>query len=305
VRKRTFFVTGVALLASCVVLAQQSNAKRGDPAQQPSGAEATDAGYVPTMTFDVASIRQAKIDRQLGFSVSGGFDPPNSSNLVIENHNIMMLIARAYPGEDHRTDGYRNLSADLRSAFFDVKAKADEATDAKLAKLSKRDVWLEHAHMIQLLLQDRFNLKVHWETRDSATYDLVVTKPNKLQTTGAPPSDEEVKTWGDRGVPSLYQKGDSRTGFEYIAHGATAADIADVLSGQFGLPVNDKTGLSGKYYFDLKTYQVKANERAEDETNPWPPLETAIQDQLGLKLVPSHGPVKFLVIDHAEMPSPN
>jgi uncharacterized protein (TIGR03435 family) len=94
-------------------------------------------------------------------------------------------------------------------------------------------------------------------------------------------------------------------GFEYIAHGATSADIAKMLTGQFGHPVTDKTGLTGKYDFDLKTYQTRASDRKDEETNPWPPLETAIQDQLGLKLVTSHGPVQALVIDHIEMPTEN
>jgi uncharacterized protein (TIGR03435 family) len=62
-----------------------------------------------------------------------------------------------------------------------------------------------------------------------------------------------------------------------------------MLTGQFGTPVNDLTGLSGKYDFDLKTYQTSDTGRQIDETNPWPPLETAIRDQLGLKLVRSHG----------------
>ena len=78
-----------------------------------------------------------------------------------------------------------------------------------------------------------------------------------------------------------------------------------MLADQFGHPVNDKTNLTGKYDFDLKTYQVRADDRKDDETNPWPPLETAIQDQLGLKLVHSHGPTRVLVIDHIEKPSPN
>ncbi|HEX3939912.1 MAG TPA: DUF3738 domain-containing protein [Acidobacteriaceae bacterium] len=50
---------------------------------------------------------------------------------------------------------------------------------------------------------------------------------------------------------------------------------------------------------------MKASERSDNETNPWPPLEIAIQDQLGLKLVPSHGPVPFLVVDNMQMPSEN
>lgn len=100
--------------------------------------------------------------------------------------------------------------------------------------------------MIQAMLAERFNLKVHWESRNSATYDLVVSHRGKLRSTGVPPSAEETKMFGDRGVPPLYQRGGVK-GFEYIARGATTADVAEMLSGQFAAPVSDKTSLTGKY----------------------------------------------------------
>ncbi len=68
-------------------------------------------------------------------------------------------------------------------------------------------------------------------------------------------------------------------------------------------PVIDKTGLTGKYDFEL---QWTAREGAE--TGPkanWPSLFTAVREQLGLKLEQGKGPVPFLVVDHAEMPSGN
>lgn len=276
----------------------------GGTAQLSEGSD-TAGVYVPSLTFDVASIRETKPDRDAGYRVGGRFTPFNSSNLNLENNSFSNLLQRAYPGEDHKMDGFEKLPSDLRFATFDVRAKGDEATDQRLAKLPLPEVQLEQEHMVQVLLAERFHLKVHWETRESSTYDLVVIKRNRLQTAAVPLSAEEVKAWEGRTMPPLYQRGDSRLGFQYIAHGATSADIAQMLAGQFGAPVNDKTGLTGKYYFDLKTYQTRESDRKDGETNPWPPLETAIQDQLGLKLVQSRGPVRFLVIDHAEMPSAN
>ncbi|HUN87044.1 MAG TPA: TIGR03435 family protein [Terracidiphilus sp.] len=276
-----------------------------DAAKQAPVDESSLATYVPSMTFDVASIRQAKPDPNGWVRVGGQFEPANSSHITLENVDLRYLLELAYPGRDHKVDGWRNLQDDLRSVMFDVRAEASPEADERLSKLPEKQVRLEQAHMVQALLAERFNLKVHWETRDSSTFDLVLSKRGRLKSTGAQPSADEVQRFGDRPVPPLYQKGDSREGFEYIAHGATVNNLANMLGGQFGVPVNDKTGLTGKYDFDLKTYQTATSERSDDETNPWPPLETAIQDQLGLKLVPSHGPVKFLVIDHAEKPSPN
>jgi uncharacterized protein (TIGR03435 family) len=276
-----------------------------DPVPQASSPPAATTPYTPVMTFEVASIRQSKPDLDRGWVVGGGFEPVNSGRFSLQNNNLMNLLLWAYPVTSHQILGWDDLPRELKSAFFNVGAKVDPADDQRLATLPKKQVQLEHEHMMQALLADRFNLKVHWEVRDSTTYNLELVKSGRLRSTGAPPTAEEVKMFGDRGVPPIYQKGGSRNGFEYVAHGATVKELAEMLTGQFGAPVNDLTGLSGKYDFDLKTYQTSDTDRQVDETNPWPPLETAIRDQLGLKLVRSHGPVKFLVIDHVEMPSPN
>ena len=265
-------------------------------------AAAASAAYVPTMTFDVASVRESKLDPSGWTAVKGAFEPINSGNLRVEHFGFMNLVSFAYPIEDNQIEG---LPRELGWKIFDIEAKADPAADERLAKLPKEQVRMEQQHMLQLLLAERFHLRVHWEDRDAQTYDLVVSKPGRLRTTGEQPSETLVKAFGSRPIPPVLQQGSSMHGFEYVGYGASAADIAQLLTGQFGRPVNDKTGLTGKYYFHLKTWQVKASDRKDDETNPWPPLETAIYDELGLKVVPSHGPVRYLIIDHIEMPSEN
>ena len=76
-----------------------------------------------------------------------------------------------------------------------------------------------------------------------------------------------------------------------------------ILSAWLHCPVIDKTGLTGKYDFQLQ-WTAKEGAETEPEAN-WPSLFTAIQQQLGLKLESGKGPVPFLVIDHVEMPSGN
>ena len=291
----------IALLFAAIVVPSVAIAQEV-PAVSPASLSTQDAPYVPTMTFDVASVRESKPDVNAGFRVGGGYQPPNSSNLRLENNGFMNLILNAYEVNPHLIEG---IPRDLSWATFNVEAKANPEADAKLAKLTKQQVRLEHEHMMQVLLAERFKLKAHWETREGPAYDLVVAKAGRLQSSGVGPSAEELKRFGDRPIPSLYQEGSSMRGFEYIAHGATTSDIASMLALQMGRPVSDKTGLNGKYDFDLKYYQTKASERKDDETNPWPPLETAIQDQLGLKLAASHGMAQVLVIDHIEKPSEN
>jgi uncharacterized protein (TIGR03435 family) len=79
--------------------------------------------------------------------------------------------------------------------------------------------------------------------------------------------------------------------------------LTATLSAWLHRPVIDKTGLTGKYDFQL---QWTTNEDAETgpEAN-WPSLFSAIQQQLGLKLEPGKGPVPVLVIEHVDKPSGN
>jgi len=72
---------------------------------------------------------------------------------------------------------------------------------------------------------------------------------------------------------------------------------------QMGTSVLDKTGLTGTYDFILQ-YRGRGPD-ASDDPNVWPPLLTAVPDQLGLKMQPAKGEKQFLVIDHIERPSAN
>jgi uncharacterized protein (TIGR03435 family) len=60
--------------------------------------------------------------------------------------------------------------------LFNVQAKSDSAADQRLAQLTKDQEKMEQQHMLQTLVGDRFKLKIHWETREGPTYDLVVAK---------------------------------------------------------------------------------------------------------------------------------
>jgi uncharacterized protein (TIGR03435 family) len=291
----------LATLCACLIFAAPMCSGQTASPSVPT-TSATTSAYVPTLTFDVASVKRSQVDINQGITVGGDFQPADSGNLYLQNFDLDNLFAIAYG-----VDFYQILGLDEGSdrAYYNIQAKSDDATNQKLARLPKEQLNLEHQHMIQVLLAERFHLKTHWETRRGETYDMVVAKPGKLQSTGAPPTAKELTVFGDHPIPPLYQIGGSTKGFEYIGHGASTADIAAALTGQFGKPVIDKTGLTGKYDFDLKYFQIRSDERTDEETNPWPPLETAIQQQLGLKAVPSHGPTRVLIIDHIEPLSEN
>jgi uncharacterized protein (TIGR03435 family) len=191
--------------------------------------------------------------------------------------------------------------------MFNIQAKSGSAADERLAKLSKHQQELEQQHMLQAMLADRFKLKTHWETREGPAYDLVLSKNgSKMQEAkDESPSPDEIKARGGKYMPPLYQQGDSRVGFDLVAHGCSMSDLTSTLAMQFGHPVSDKTGLTGKYDFTLRYHGTLLSDRKADDLDPVQTLDTAIQDQLGLKLKPTKAPEKILVIDHIEKPSEN
>jgi len=81
--------------------------------------------------------------------------------------------------------------------------------------------------------------------------------------------------------------------------------LLQFLSNETGRTVVDKTGLTGKYNFTLSWRPAMEKGAADDATDSTPDLFTAIQEQLGLKLEPTKGPVDVLVIDHMERPAEN
>ncbi len=85
------------------------------------------------------------------------------------------------------------------------------------------------------------------------------------------------------------------------------SDFAETLADQVNRTVIDKTGLTGVYDLKLKwTPDRLLNQAADNGSTDRPPdLFTALKEQLGLKLDAAKGPVKTLVVDHAEKPSPN
>lgn len=255
--------------------------------------------YVPTLTFDVASIRESAPSDSYMVSF---VNPPHSSLVRLTNSSFANLISIAFGVRWSRIEGMPSWGF---STLYMLEAKSDSAVDDKLAKLSDEEAKLEKEHMLQVLLADRFQLKVEWRTREGTNYSLVVARGGpKMSTKLQPPTKEQVARFDGARVPPLYQTGCGPIGCEYVAHGATMTMLAQALDGQMGTNVVDKTGLTDKYDFTLRySGSVPGTEGRDPEA--WSPLIIALPEQLGLKLVPSKGPVEVIVIDHIERPSPN
>jgi uncharacterized protein (TIGR03435 family) len=172
----------------------------------------------------------------------------------------------------------------MGSTRFDIQATTDADTDAMLRALSsERDREVKRS-MVQRLLEDRFAMKLHRETRTLPAYDLVVAKGgSKLEA-----SKSDGKSIGTGGT-------------HFNAQGLTTELIAEQLSLIAGRVVVDKTGLDGTY--DLKLKWTPDDAPATVDSSP--SLFTAIEEQLGLQLKAAKEPVAVLVVDHIEAPSPN
>ncbi|MGA3129402.1 MAG: TIGR03435 family protein [Terracidiphilus sp.] len=244
----------------------------------------TAAATVPT--FDVASIRLS--------NVSDGhhhiYNDVRESHFRTGNLSVRDLIQYAYGIPNSQILGG---PAWFDSTMFDIDAKSDPVVDAQLHALPSADAAHQKQLMVRALLADRFQLKTHNETRELPLYVLVVAKggpkfqPSKINGT-------TIDTHPTR----LHIAGSDDT----------VAILARELAQALGRVVLNKTGLTGRYDLNLRWTSDDSPapllNGAPDPDAP-PDIFTAIQEQLGLKLESSKGPVPVLVIDRVEIPSAN
>jgi len=250
------------------------------------------------MTFAVASVRIVS-ESNIGVMLGGQFTPHTTNLRLSWTADVLLHVA-------YGVDGFQLVGAPNWTTVYLIQAKGDAEADAKMAALPPDEQRMEQQHMLQALLADRFKLKTHWETKQSDTYNLVIAKGGpKLGAEGSmPPSADEVKIFKDRQIPILRQAiYDGKPA--WIAHGCSMSNWAGLLTSMLDRPVTDRTGLTAKYDF-VMTYKGRTDQdRSADDTDPTPPMDRALQEQLGLKVESAKGPVKVLVIDHIEKPSEN
>jgi bla regulator protein blaR1 len=155
--------------------------------------------------------------------------------------------------------------------------------------------------MVQSLIEDRFQLKMHRETREQPVYELVVAKGGSKMKL----SDDQTPVQPpQRGGEPAARRNSIRTGRgDLEATGIQFGIFVNVLSQQLGRPVVDKTGLAGFYDFRLQwTPQLTPQ---PDSDSSGPTIFTALQEQLGLRLESAKGAVEVIIIDGIQKPSEN
>jgi uncharacterized protein (TIGR03435 family) len=157
--------------------------------------------------------------------------------------------------------------------------------------------------MLQSLLDERFKLKIHRETRELPVYSLVPAKNKGLGLTESALGDCAAASAPEASPVSTIACGTVNPGPGRInGHRGRISQLCDRLSTMLGRTVVDKTGLTG--FYDIALTWTPDSTVASDELSG-PSLFTAIQEQLGLKLEAGKGPVQVIVVDSAEKLSSN
>lgn len=219
--------------------------------------------------FEVASIRR---------NLSGGLNTGiniSGERLTVTNGSVKTLIRNAY--------GILGFQLAGEPRWLDVEMYDIVATTGSGGKISPDQFKL----LLQSLLADRFRLKVHWETRETSIYALVLDKSG--------PRFKEASEALEPGINT--QKGSGRVHMK--ATGEPMSILASNLGNQLGRIVLDKTGLRGVYNWVLEWSPDLTADAA------LPSLFTALREQLGLRLEAQKGRMETLVIDNVERPAEN
>ena len=256
-----------------------------------------------TVTFEVASVKA---------NTSGtldGYRGIKGRSYLATNQRLRRLIADAYGIPAARVLGgpawIGEASTDLRFVGgdrFDILATLPEGATAQQVPM-----------MLRHLLADRFKLAVHTEMRDSAAYSLVMARDDgrfgpqlrrsavdcdaaEAAGTPVPPPPD-----GTRGPCAI------EVGGVIVGRGQRLSALAARLSLFAGRPVVDDTGLSGGFDFDVRFPEL---DTPPDARGGGPPHDgggifSALEEQLGLKLVPTRGSLEFVIVDAVERPTSN
>lgn len=241
-------------------------------------------GSTAPKAFEVASVRP-NTSGQEGFSID-----PSHGSYSAKNVTVMRLIVSSFRLQNSQVIGGPSW---LDTARFDVAAKgAENATAA--------DVSL----MVQQLLEDRFRLSFHIETRELPIYALTVARNGpKLRK-----AEDGMCAAAIKASQPCVKLNEFKNGL--VANNLSLPNIARSLGRILDdRVVVDKTGLTGQYDIAVMWTNGAARPAGEEENhsrseNPESPF-VALEEQAGLKLERARGLVDVFAIDHLEKPSEN
>lgn len=272
----------------------------------------------PAPAFEVASVKPNKSgDLGIRFGMQPG------GRFTVTNAPLRPLILQAYGLQDFQLIGGPEW---MKSDRFDIVAKASADIPFGPPPAPGGPPTAQQL-LLRALLADRFGLKVHHETREMAIYALVTARGDKkpgpkltqstadcaalmaaMRARGGPPGPPRA----GQPLPCGFMMGPGN-----ISGGAfPIAQLAAALSGRMGRPVIDRTGLTGLWDLSLTFTPDQMPQLPPGGLPPnappmpaidpnGPSLQTALEEQLGLKLESTKGPVDVVIIDTVSQPTPD
>lgn len=265
----------------------------------------------PLPSFEVASIKPSKSESGSTMIGAVGHAAP-SDRFIATNITVKALICWAFGGTSVPLPSNEVSGGPgwIDSERYDIDAKLDDSQAAAITKLFINDQIVQVRLMVQSLLADRFKMVAKDTTVTRLIYALVIANGGSRMHETVPGSESKIKA-GNHPVQFAGGPG------ELNGHGIPMTLLVRFLSqaGGLGRPVVDKTGLSGNYDVELRwNPDLDSSETMQrplsgggsaSPDSSGPSIFTAIQDQLGLRLKATQGPVEDLEIAHIEKPSEN
>ena len=253
----------------------------------------------PTPAFEVASVKPSAPDAQ-----GQHLRREPGGRVSIANVPLRELIKFVYQVQDYQLDG---VPAWAGSESFDIVARAAGDVPPVLPGTGVDPLVL----MLRTLLADRFQLQVHYESRDMPAYALVMVTPDRLgkglkrsvvdcqavareQAARPAPASPDARQCGFRAALGVI-----------TSAGFPVSQLLNPLSQLVHRPVVDRTGLQGGFDYEL-TFTHDGQPGATQSANGnEASIFTALQEQLGLKLESVRAPVQVLIVDHVQRPRPD
>jgi uncharacterized protein (TIGR03435 family) len=229
------------------------------------------AASAPTapLAFEVATVKPSDSNGTVAIRrLPGG-------RWIAANASLRLLITWAY---DITDDWLTGAPGWVDSARFDIAAQAPSENPTR-----------DQLHqMVQSLLADRFNLRVHWDHKELPLY--------RMEMDSAGPKVHAL----DAGTAVSQDPFNMTVLGRLSGTHVTAAMLAKVLSNQLGRFVEDDTGFDSVFDFTLVWRPEGASPEDTPTDDDRPSIFTAIREQLGFKLVSAKGPVAVISIDHVD-----
>ena len=254
----------------------------------------------PKPSFDVIAIRPGNAS---GGMIDGGPGSPNPTRFTARGESVRLLLYAAFRLKQYQLSG----PAWIDTAHYDIQAKVPAGATRQEFNL-----------MLQSMLEDRFKLKFHRETKEIRGYNLVVAPgglklkeslppdgcalgkpPSQRANCGNAPAGIARSTATTAGRNMMFPSGAKH----YISARAEPISLLSSFLEQDLSVVIDKTGLTG--LFDFQLGYTAPNALLDGDDADLPSLSSVLEKQLGLKLESAKVPVNVIVIDHIEPPGAN